>query len=391
MKSEDPNRLEIKKSDIQHHLSQEQQTFNRLTQRIRNLQKREAEDEARLETILDNYTKVLFPVLNLSTDHKIKLVQLMDEKIELQKLPKKLNQDVTDLIVQLLDEIIHERTIEEEIRLLYNKYNGIIEDEEKTDDHDDEIEDEEELRIMTEMFCFMVFKETGNRVDPEFFLKDNPDSDLLHDRFNDYLNSIHGEKKERKKTKKQIEREEEEKEKDKLKGQSLRTIYVGLAKILHPDTESDPIIKIEKEEYMKHVTHAYDTKNLSELLKLELQWVSNHSENMNNTPDETLKYFIMLLRDQIKELERMPPVSIRPRYHKIQDYTGLTEKTAARRIELDRRRYENNNRILSGLILEMQVETKLKPVFKSCVDTLLADEDDFFFDEALFNRIIMGR
>lgn len=39
---------------------------------------------------------------------------------------------------------------------------------------------------------------------------------------------------------------------------NIRSIYIALAKVLHPDTEADETLKAEKEEIMKKVTSSYE-------------------------------------------------------------------------------------------------------------------------------------
>ena len=376
MKSEKQNRLEIKKSDVKAHLTKEQQTFNKLTEKIHKLQEKKISQNDQLEKLLQKYTDMVSPLEAISIDHKVNLVFLIDEKANLQKLPKKLNHEVIEIIIGLMDEISMSRAPDEKFSELYEKYNGSSEDEDMEDE--DEFFTEEDIEISAEMFSNMIHNMTGKKVDPKIFLKDNPTMDQLQEKFQEYLSDFEAGKKEQKKTKKQIEREEVEKEKNKLKGQSLRSVYVGLAKILHPDTETDPYVKAEKEEYMKRVTNAYEEKNLSDLLNLELQWVSSHTDSLANTPDETLKYFIMLLRDQVHEIEKEIFMSkLHPRYEKINALAGLSEKWADQKIEMIRRTLKKDNELLQNLSEELKTNPKSKEVLKKCVEIFQIDEKDY--------------
>ena len=378
MKSDKINRLEIKKSESKDHLTKDQITFNKLTEKIHLLQQKNAKQKDSLEKLLNTYSEIVFPLENESLDHKLNLVYLLDEKSGQQKLPKKLKHQVEEMIVYMMDEILHFRVPDEKLSNLFDKYNGNVDEE---DDEDDLFTEEEDLIISANMFANMVHNMTGKKVDPQIFLNDNPTMDQLQEKFQDYLTNLESEKPQKKKTKKQIEREEVEKEKEKIKGQSLRSVYVGLAKILHPDTETDPFLKAEKEEYMKQVTNAYEEKNLSDLLNLELKWLSSHNDSLANTPDETLKYFIMLLKDQVSDLEREHYMaSYNPRYQKINEFIGLSEKWSSQKIELKRRRLIKENDLFTELQDDLQNHPKIKEALKKCVEFIKIDEDEYGLD-----------
>jgi len=109
---------------------------------------------------------------------------------------------------------------------------------------------------------------------------------------------------------------------------SIRNIYVSLAKLLHPDTETDLTEKIKKEELMKKVTKAYNEKDLATLLKLELQWVSNSTSNLNKLTDDKLNLYISALKEQLIELEKqLFEIRNHPRYDDISEWSLASLKT----------------------------------------------------------------
>jgi hypothetical protein len=57
---------------------------------------------------------------------------------------------------------------------------------------------------------------------------------------------------------------------------ALRTVYRQLASALHPDREPDEAERLRKTALMSEVNAAYDRKNLSELLKLQLHIAEPH-------------------------------------------------------------------------------------------------------------------
>ncbi len=395
MKSEKNNKLEIKISDSKTPLSKEQVAFNRLTERIRRLEKRNQDQKEYYERLLNKYTDIIYPFEDKALCLKTELLYLLDEKSNIQKLPKKLGSQVEEVIIQLLDEILEKREPDEKLSALDKKYNGNEEEYDDIEDKDFDFENtgsmgDEHKTILINMFVNMVREFTGNIIDPQSFLEDDPTIEELQKRFHKYLDDLESKQekqKERKKTKKQLEREEAEKEKNKLKGQSLRTIFLGLAKTLHPDTESDPYLKMEKEEYMKRVTQAYEEKNLSALLNLEMQWVSKHNESLSNTPSDTLKHFISLLKDQVQSLEKeFFTNKFNPRYEKIIDFQAFTEKQSIRKMENKRRELKAKNEQLINLTTELQTAPKPKEILKKCVEALLIEES--YFDDDFFNFIV---
>lgn len=105
------------------------------------------------------------------------------------------------------------------------------------------------------------------------------------------------------KTKKQIEKEAKIAQVKEIQSKSLHTIYKQLARLLHPDLEQDPQKRVQKEELMKKVTHAYDKNDLYELLTIQNEWLNSSIEKMPLQSDDELKIYNAILRDQIDELK----------------------------------------------------------------------------------------
>ncbi len=105
----------------------------------------------------------------------------------------------------------------------------------------------------------------------------------------------------RRKTRKQLDQERHERRKNELKQRSQRDVYIGLAKVLHPDAEADPGKKHEKEALLKRVTAAHHEGNFVELLQLEMAWLEGGG--VRNASADRLALFVGLLKDQVKDLE----------------------------------------------------------------------------------------
>ncbi len=84
---------------------------------------------------------------------------------------------------------------------------------------------------------------------------------------------------------------------------ALRTVYRQLASALHPDREPDETERVRKTALMSEVNAAYDRKNLSELLKLQLHIAQIDSAALSRMADDKLNAMCLLLKEQVQALE----------------------------------------------------------------------------------------
>lgn len=84
---------------------------------------------------------------------------------------------------------------------------------------------------------------------------------------------------------------------------SVRTIYMELVKELHPDREQDEELRLIKEERMKQLTEAYKNKDLSALLTMQINWLTESVKSPGGQPDEILKGYNKLLKKELVKLE----------------------------------------------------------------------------------------
>ena len=150
-------------------ISKEQQSFNRLTARIKSLQVKIKKDTEMLGELNAYFQKKVSPEVRKLGEEKIKLSHLLHEKRNAEKLSIHLKDKLDELIVQLLDDAFSVVEPDEKTRELYAQYNGISYDEEMDTQKDE----------MVEMFSDMLFEKTGIRIDPEELKKDNPDFSKL--------------------------------------------------------------------------------------------------------------------------------------------------------------------------------------------------------------------
>jgi hypothetical protein len=141
-----------------------------------------------------------------------------------------------------------------------------------------------------------------------------------------------------KKSKKQLAAEVRMNMEEDVKNKSIRSIYIALAKVLHPDTEIDPVLKKEKEEVMKQVTQSYADKDLTALLRLEIEWVQKESLHVDLLTDEKLKIYISALEDQIADLKQEKSMlSMHPRYLPVARFARMPEERALEELRWEAR------------------------------------------------------
>jgi hypothetical protein len=84
---------------------------------------------------------------------------------------------------------------------------------------------------------------------------------------------------------------------------ALRTVYRQLASALHPDREPDEAVRKRKTELMSEVNAAYERKDLSALLRIQLQTEMVDASKAAAISEAKLKAMCELLAEQVSALE----------------------------------------------------------------------------------------
>lgn len=315
-------------------LSKDQITFNTLSKKIETLRKQLQKIETESEYKLDIYHKTLPLVEIENIESKSKFVKFIFKLTQVEKLNKKQKTEIEKCIAHFMGDIAKEQDIDDELKAIYNFYNNTSYDEELQEDISDaksmlEEQLKDELGIEIDLSAFD-FADTS----PENYAKmQNMIQEAIHEKYGENglndrdfeKNNYKNQSKPKNKTKAELKREELQKQKDELKNKSIRSIYLALAKTLHPDLETDIDLKLEKEELMKKVTIAYDNKDLTTLLQLEMQWI--YKEQNAALSAEKLRVYIEVLREQVNELEvQKYSFYHHPRFQPIFDYSRYTKK-----------------------------------------------------------------
>ncbi len=83
---------------------------------------------------------------------------------------------------------------------------------------------------------------------------------------------------------------------------NLNDLYRQLARVFHPDLETDELKRGAKEELMKELNSAYESKNIYAMLQMEIQWFAESHDRLEKLPEEKLGAFVLSLKEQVKIL-----------------------------------------------------------------------------------------
>lgn len=102
---------------------------------------------------------------------------------------------------------------------------------------------------------------------------------------------------------KQLKQQEKREQAAKMAEQSLKTVYLKIAAMIHPDREPDEVKKLEKTELLQQVNEAYAVQDLFYLLKLQLQLETNKGLSSKPLSSEQVKFYQLSLEAQSQNLQ----------------------------------------------------------------------------------------
>ena len=326
------------KSNAGNQLSPSQLKFNKLTRQIEKLQNTIERQTQTLDQMQAYYTKEVLPVLTeekavnisyikaLFAFYKRKRKELTKEEhkalgellMEEYESTIQLNED-TDPELQEIHKKLYRQSPEESLNegfnmlkvqtIEYMRMNGV----EVEDDIFDEVTDMDQMQAkLAEVMDEFVSK----RAEAES-CQNNPKGGYFEDPY-----SSSGSRATRKPTKKELEKRHKEQQKEVLKEKGISRIYKQLAKCFHPDLEQDQLKKSGKEQLMQQLTQAYKQKDLHLLLQLELKWLKQEDQDIQQLAEEKLKLYIEVLQDQAAELKmKANNLKAHPRYAAVMEFS----------------------------------------------------------------------
>ncbi|MCX2741274.1 J domain-containing protein [Pontibacter anaerobius] len=274
-----------------HKLSKLQQEFNQKTALIDQLKQELAARHESINLAQKRIEKELRPIIEQQLEKRVELANLLDEAYasalfsyrEKEKLATLIENITFDLIAnyERQDMVeLHDRYAE----LTYNEKTAYT--QEDTQAPDESIKDDEP------------------GIEEDF--DDQDDFERIQAQLDREMEQREQEKQNRqksRKTKAQLAKEAQAKAELSNISKASRRVYTELAKLLHPDRELDETKRAWKEEAMKRVTQAYHHDDFFELLRLQLEFMQEQGQALDQLPEEQLQYYVKILTDQVEELK----------------------------------------------------------------------------------------
>ena len=102
---------------------------------------------------------------------------------------------------------------------------------------------------------------------------------------------------------KQLRQQQKREQAEQMAAQSLKTVYLKIAAMIHPDREQDESKKAEKTALFQQASQAYEQQDLFYLLKMQLQLEQNKSVTSKELSPEQVKFYKLALDAQSQQLE----------------------------------------------------------------------------------------
>ena len=123
--------------------------------------------------------------------------------------------------------------------------------------------------------------------------------ELEQDDFEQYA----AEQKQAREQAKQLRQQQKREQAEQMAAQSLKTVYLKIAAMIHPDRERDETKKEEKTELFQQASQAYEQQDLFYLLKFQLQLEQNKGVGAKELSAEQVKFYKLALDSQSQQLE----------------------------------------------------------------------------------------
>lgn len=317
--------------DTEHKISPQQRKFQRLSKKIEqekaclddwNVAQKNIQSRAQNEVLpaYEQLRQIIFQQIELLVEQKQQKLtkgQLLkiDQKIEKLSVQLLQSRQMTEKQVAFLTALLKEYGHSAEILSPIEDHDDL---EQEVDDieynFDEEGADKEQSQFKIEILKSMLSDEYD--LEPDFFdfSYDLNDPDDFMEKFSekmdkqleqDFLNQFTND--ERKRYEKQIEREREKEAKvkqqreqaKKIANQSMKTVYLKIAAIIHPDREQDEQKKQEKTELLQQVNQAYEKNDLLTLLSLQMELGQQQDVTV---AENHLKAYNLILEEQLEKL-----------------------------------------------------------------------------------------
>lgn len=272
-------------------LTKLQKQFNSNIKKINSLKQEIEFVKSEIEQIKVKIQADILPLERKLIDIQVKEIIYLDALYQQGIFKKRDKETLSEIILERAGEFITQTESDELNEIFTRHNNGISFDE----------ANEEANKMASETLKESFSSMFGMQIDDDVDLSD---PEKFQEYFEQQIAAEEAEyearKANRKKTAKQIEKEEKQRLEEKNLNKTSRQIYMELVKAFHPDREKDELEKERKTLLMHRITEAYEKDDLFDLLRLRLELLGTDFEHSN---DESLKYYVKLLKQQVEELE----------------------------------------------------------------------------------------
>ena len=274
-------------------MSRLQKQFNSRIKKIRKLKTQIEETEQAMPEIRSLIHSELQPLQDKINSLKAQIVKQLDKAWEMKFFRHKEKAKLQELIRHNAYELI--QAGQDALEAIYDKHSPTTY--------------QEEAQLMNESGKQMASAMFKNMFDMDLDLDDVDMNDFgqvserLFASMEERAQQEEEKQKNKKKTKAQQKREEKIKAESDHISKTSRAVYTRLVKEFHPDKESDEEQRLWKTEVMKRVTQAYKKDDFFGLLSLEIELMQGHAHDLGELPDEQLKYYNKMLKEQVDELQ----------------------------------------------------------------------------------------
>ena len=274
-------------------MSRLQKQFNSRIKKIRRLKTQIEETEQAMPEIRSLIHQELQPLRDKITSLKAQIVKQLDKAWEMKFFRHKEKAKLQELIRHNAYELI--QAGQDALEAIYDKHSPTTYQEEA------QMVNESGKQMASAMFKDMFDMDLDlDDVDMNDF---GQVSERLFASMEERAQQEEEKQKNKKKTKAQQKREEKLKAENEHISKTSRAVYTRLVKEFHPDKETDEEQRLWKTEVMKRVTQAYKKDDFFGLLSLEIELMQGHAHDLGELPDDQLKYYNKMLKEQVDELQ----------------------------------------------------------------------------------------
>ncbi len=277
-------------------LSKSQKLFNKLIKNIHAGRKLLEAWQTTIPIYQQKYANEFSVRMQTFHTCRTELVHLFDQVYTHKTLSKNEKKKLRDIICNIAAELIIEIK-DNDLKIIYNKHSG--------SDFDTEAEEQENVvKSVMENILGVKFGDKFDIRSPEKTMEHM--GEKMWEKFSqqEHIDADRRERHgKRKKSAKTLAKEAKLQEETQNISQSIREVYLKLAKTLHPDTEPNPAERDRKTALMQQVNIAYTEKDLLRLLELQLKVEQIDQATINSITEGRLKYYNKILANQCEQLQ----------------------------------------------------------------------------------------